>query len=221
MKDDMDGPEHVGDTEHAGGTGGEGGSREGRQRAKADFRFDDARLCFAFAGTLADRGTDTPFERLARPEDLSRWAVQSACTSTAPTCTDADLDHARQLREAVQRTGRALADAVPPSPEDIALVNRAAAAPTSVPELAPDAATVRRHGDSVTAVLSMVARDLIALCASEHRTRVRVCANPDCGAPFVDTSRASARRWCSMKTCGALVKKRAYRARLQPPAAGA
>ncbi|WP_380282637.1 CGNR zinc finger domain-containing protein [Kitasatospora purpeofusca] len=194
------------------------GPREGRQRGKADFRFEDARLCFAFAGTLADRGTDTPFERLARPEDLSRWAVESGCTVTPPTCTEADLDRARRLREAIQRTGRSLADADPLSLEDIALVNRAAAEPAPVPELAPDTATVRWHGDGVAAVLSMVARDLIALCASDHRTRVRVCGNPDCGVPFVDTSRAGARRWCSMKTCGALVKKRAYRARLHTPA---
>ncbi|MGW2544562.1 CGNR zinc finger domain-containing protein [Kitasatospora sp. NPDC001574] len=195
-------------------------SREGRQRAKADFRFDDARLCFAFAGTLADRGTDAPFERLARPEDLSRWAVESDCTTAAPPCTEADLGRARRLREAIQRTGLALADSAPPSPEDVALVNRAAAEPPSTPELAPDATTVRWHGATVAAVLSTVARDLIALCASEHRTRVRICGNPDCGVPFVDTSRAGARRWCSMKTCGALVKKRAYRARLQTPADG-
>ncbi|MGV9270239.1 CGNR zinc finger domain-containing protein [Kitasatospora sp. NPDC003701] len=193
-------------------------SREGRQRAKADFRFDDARLCFAFAGTLADRGTDEPFERLARPEDLGRWAVESDCTTAPPPCTEADLDRARQLREAIQRTGRALADAAPPSFEDIVLVNLVAAEPPSTPELTPDAATVRWRGDAVAAVLSMVARDLIALCASEHRTRVRICGNPDCGVPFVDTSRAGARRWCSMKTCGALAKKRAYRARLQTSA---
>ncbi|WP_406110037.1 CGNR zinc finger domain-containing protein [Kitasatospora purpeofusca] len=199
------------------GAAGADGTREGRQRAKTDFRFDDARLCFAFAGTLADRGTGTPFERLARPEDLSRWAVESDCTTVAPSCTGADLDRARQLREAIHRTGRALANAAPPAPEDIALVNRAAAEPPSTPELAPDATTVRWHGDGITAVLSMVARDLIALCASEHRAHVRLCGNPDCAVPFVDTSRASARRWCSMKTCGALAKKRAYRARQQTP----
>ncbi|MBO1418158.1 ABATE domain-containing protein [Streptomyces sp. FH025] len=193
----------------------EGGRSDGRQRAKADFRFDDARLCFAFAGTLADRGTDVRFERLARPEDLSRWAVQSGCTTVAPTCTETDLDHARRLREAVQRTGQALAAETPPDPEDIALINSAAAEPTSVPALSADATTVRWNGGGVAAVLSMVARDLIALCDSEHRTRVRICGNPACGTPFVDTSRAGARRWCSMKTCGALVKKRAYRARIQ------
>ncbi|MFE7532488.1 CGNR zinc finger domain-containing protein [Kitasatospora sp. NPDC057542] len=196
------------------------GRREGRQRAKTDFRFDDARLCFAFAGTLADRGKDVHVERLARPEDLSRWCAESGCTAVAPACTEADLDGARRLREAIQRTGLALADGVPPAPEDVALVNGAAAEPTSVPVLSADATSVRWHGDGVAAVLSMVARDLIELCRSEHRTRVRICGNPACGTPFVDTSRAGARRWCSMKTCGALVKKRAYRARAQAPADG-
>ncbi|MEU9077920.1 ABATE domain-containing protein [Kitasatospora sp. NPDC048538] len=193
----------------------EGGRHEGRQRAKADFRFDDARLCFALAGTLADRGTDTPFERLARPEDLGRWSVESGCTTVAPACDEADLGHARRLREAIQRTGQALADEAAPAPEDIALINSAAAEPTSVPELSADAASVRWHGDTVAAVLSMVARDLIELCGSDYRTRVRICGNPACGTPFVDTSRAGARRWCSMKTCGALAKKRTYRARSQ------
>ncbi|MFB7214739.1 CGNR zinc finger domain-containing protein [Streptomyces sp. NPDC056255] len=191
------------------------GRREGRQRAKADFRFDDARLCFAFAGTLADRGTDTPFERLAQPEDLSRWSVESGCTTVAPACTEADLGRARRLREAVQRTGQALADETAPTHEDIALINSAAAEPTSVPELSADATSVHWRGDEVAAALSMVARDLIELCRSDHRTRVRICGNPACGTPFVDTSRAGARRWCSMKTCGALAKKRTYRARSQ------
>ncbi|MBD0672122.1 CGNR zinc finger domain-containing protein [Streptomyces sp. CBMA156] len=198
----------------------EGGRREGRQRAKTDFRFDDARLCFAFAGTLADRGADVHVERLVLPEDLSRWCVESGCTTAAPVCTEADLERARALREAIQRTGRALADAAPPAVEDIALVNGAAAEPTSVPELSADAASVRWRGGGAGAVLSMVARDLIALCDSEHRARVRICGNPACGTPFVDTSRAGARRWCSMKTCGALVKKRAYRARARTTADG-
>ncbi|MGW3072966.1 CGNR zinc finger domain-containing protein [Kitasatospora sp. NPDC001132] len=196
------------------------GRREGRQRAKTDFRFDDARLCFAFSGTLADRGKEVRVERLARPEDLSRWCVESGCTTAAPACSEADLDGARRLREAVQRIGLTLAEGTTPAPGDVDLVNRAAAAPTSAPVLSPDAATVRWHGDDIAAVLSMVARDLIELCGSDQRTRVRICGNPACGTPFVDTSRAGARRWCSMKTCGALVKKRAYRARSQATTEG-
>ncbi|MGW7587401.1 CGNR zinc finger domain-containing protein [Kitasatospora sp. NPDC054768] len=189
------------------------GRREGRQRARTDFRFDDARLCFAFAGTLADRGKDVRVERLAGPEDLSRWGVESGCTAVAPRCDEVELEGARRLREAIQRIGVALAEGAPAEREDVAMVNGAAAEPTSVPVLSADAGSVRWDGDGVAAVLSMVARDLIELCGSEQRTRVRICGNPDCGTPFVDTSRAGARRWCSMKTCGALVKKRAYRAK--------
>ncbi|MEU3565930.1 ABATE domain-containing protein [Kitasatospora sp. NPDC006786] len=189
------------------------GRREGRQRARTDFRFDDARLCFAFAGTLADRGKDVQVERLAGPEDLSRWGVESGCTTVAPSCSGDELEGARRLREAIQRIGVALAEGTAADHEDVAVINRAAAEPTSVPALSADAESVRWDGDGVAAVLSMVARDLIELCGSEQRTRVRICGNPDCGTPFVDTSRAGARRWCSMKTCGALVKKRAYRAK--------
>ncbi|MFD5434439.1 CGNR zinc finger domain-containing protein [Kitasatospora sp. NPDC127067] len=189
------------------------GRREGRQRARTDFRFDDARLCFAFAGTLADRGKDVQVERLAGPEDLSRWGVESGCTTVAPSCNEVELEGARRLREAIQRIGVALAEGTVADHEDVAVVNGAAAEPTSVPALSADAGSVRWDGDGVAAVLSMVARDLIELCGSEQRTRVRICGNPDCGTPFVDTSRAGARRWCSMKTCGALVKKRAYRAK--------
>ncbi|MER7845404.1 CGNR zinc finger domain-containing protein [Kitasatospora sp. NPDC096077] len=193
----------------------DGRQREARQRAKTDFRFDDARLCFAFAGTLADRGTAEPFERLGRPEDLGRWCVESGCAAEAPDCTSEELMQAVRLREAIQRIGQTLAESRPPALEDITLVNAAAAEPTSAPELSADATTVKWTGGNVAAVLSMVARDLITLCGSEQRTKVHLCGNPTCGALFVDTSRASARRWCSMKTCGALLKKRAYRAKAQ------
>ncbi|MGR6918729.1 CGNR zinc finger domain-containing protein [[Actinomadura] parvosata] len=149
----------------------------------------------------------------AQPAKQDHATIDSYTTSVDVTCTEADLRRARRLREAIQRVGQALASDVPPSREDIDLVNAMAAEPPSAPELSADAASVRWHGDGVAAVLSLVARDLITLCGSEHRARVRVCANPACGIPFVDTSRVGTRRWCSMKTCGALAEKRAYRAR--------
>jgi predicted RNA-binding Zn ribbon-like protein len=112
-------------------------------------------------------------------------------------------------------------------PHDIALINRAAAKPPLAPELEPSGTPnqmpnqmpnrmlVRWVGNGIDAVLSLVARDLIALCASPLDARVRICENATCGSPFLDTSRAGDRRWCSMSTCGALSKKRAYRARLR------
>jgi predicted RNA-binding Zn ribbon-like protein len=189
-----------------------------KRRTKADFRFQDARLCFGFAGTLGDRGRPAPYERLATPDNLARWCAESGCVDAPPACTEADLARAKELREAIQRAGAALAAGAPIAAADIAIINRAAARPPSVPELSPDGAEMRWSGDGLDAALSLVARDLIALCASPLRDRVRICGSAACGVPFVDTSRAGTRRWCSMNTCGATAKKRSYRARRRPAA---
>jgi predicted RNA-binding Zn ribbon-like protein len=186
-----------------------------RRRTKKDFRFQDARLCFSFAGTLGDRGKPQPYERLREPADLGRWCVESGCLSAPPLCTFDDLVRAKQLREAVQQIGEALAAEAAPPGKDITIINSAAAKPPLIPKLSADGKVVRWQGDGLDAVLSAVARDLLVLCDSPLRERVRICGNDACGVPFVDTSHAGLRRWCSMKTCGALAKKRAYRARLR------
>lgn len=184
-----------------------------RERGKANFRFQDARLCFAFAGTLGDRGTKTPFERLIDPRDLERWCQESGCAQEPAHCTPEQLESAKRLREAIQRAGVALARRKRPRPDDIVLINLAAEAPPLSPELQPDGKSIHWNGTSLVAILSTVARDFIEISGSTLRGRVRICSNPDCGIPFVDTSHAGSRRWCSMKTCGALIKKRQYRAR--------
>jgi predicted RNA-binding Zn ribbon-like protein len=185
------------------------------RRSKADFRFQNARLCFSFAGTLGDRGRLEPYERLLSPADLSRWCVESGCVATAPHCSAADLTRAKELREAIQRSGESLAAARTTSSSDLKIINRAAARPPLAPELVAGATKVRWVGSGLEAVLSTVARDLIGIFDSPLRDRVRICENEECGVPFVDTSRAGIRRWCSMSTCGALIKKRAYRERLR------
>lgn len=43
--------------------------------------------------------------------------------------------------------------------------------------------------------------------------RLKICANPDCGRAFYDTSRNRSGRWHSMTTCGNRMKGRAYRRR--------
>jgi predicted RNA-binding Zn ribbon-like protein len=182
-------------------------------RSKADFRFDDARLCFAFVGTLANRGTGTPFERLNGIEDLGRWCVESGCVQKIPPIEPEDLAQAKELREAIQHASVALIRRRLPGGEYLETINRAAALPPLTPRLVKNGKYVEWHGETLSSVLSTVARDFIEISSSTFRTQIRLCGNPTCGIPFVDTSRAGTRRWCSMKTCGALVKKRNYRAR--------
>jgi predicted RNA-binding Zn ribbon-like protein len=181
------------------------------RRTKADFRFQDARLCFSFVATLGDRGKPESYERLVSPTDLARWSVESGCLATPPRCFPPHLIRAKALREAIYSAGKAWASKQPIDSEHIAVINSAAAIPALVPELSFDAVTWA--GTGIEAVLSSVARDFISLYGSPLRDRVKICQNAACGAPFVDTSRGGLRRWCSMTTCGALAKKRSYRSR--------
>jgi predicted RNA-binding Zn ribbon-like protein len=181
------------------------------RRTKADFRFQDARLCFSFVATLGDRGKPESYERLASPNDLARWSVESGCLATPPRCFPPHLIRATALREAIYSAGKALAAKQPFDSEHTFVINSAAAIPALVPELSIDGVTWA--GSGIEAVLSSVARDFISLYGSPLRDRVKLCQNASCGIPFVDTSRGGLRRWCSMATCGALAKKRSYRSR--------
>ena len=79
--------------------------------------------------------------------------------------------------------------------------------------MGPDGAVTWTAPDPVTATLSLVARDALALATSPAAGRVRECANPDCSALFVDDSRPGTRRWCAMNSCGNRAKKTLYRDR--------
>jgi predicted RNA-binding Zn ribbon-like protein len=59
--------------------------------------------------------------------------------------------------------------------------------------------------DDVLAAAAASAVDLL-----EHGPLGRVGECPSCGWLYLDTSRNGRRRWCSMKTCGARDKARAY-----------
>jgi predicted RNA-binding Zn ribbon-like protein len=53
---------------------------------------------------------------------------------------------------------------------------------------------------------------MTAMSAGSWR-RLKLCANPDCGRAFYDSSRNRSARWCSMATSGNRMKGRAYRRR--------
>ena len=64
---------------------------------------------------------------------------------------------------------------------------------------------------TVPALLGLIAADAVAVLGGAEAGRLRECANPECSLLFVDTSRAGARRWCSMSSCGAREKMQRYR----------
>jgi|TARA_R110001599_G_scaffold54708_1_gene151926 predicted RNA-binding Zn ribbon-like protein len=55
---------------------------------------------------------------------------------------------------------------------------------------------------STADIIGLLAYELANMLASDQRTYLKRCLNPDCVLMFVDNSRSHKRRWCSMDTCG-------------------
>jgi predicted RNA-binding Zn ribbon-like protein len=184
------------------------------------FRRGSGRLCLDFIRTLRHRGTPEATEELPDPPALTAWIHQFSPCDASPqdlgATARAGVGEARGLREAVYELlvasrGAGGVGSCGAGARD--RINRAASLPVPAPRL--DASgRVRWHaGDPVSATLALVARDALDLVASPAIARVRECANPVCGALFLDGSRPGTRRWCSMDTCGNLAKKQTLRGR--------
>jgi len=73
----------------------------------------------------------------------------------------------------------------------------------------------RRRWRSPETLLLPIARSLADLVCSEDFTYLKACEGPTCTLLFIDRTRGSARRWCSMAVCGNRAKQAAYRNRAQ------
>ena len=178
------------------------------------FWFDAGAVCLDFAHTGGE-GRYAVFESLHRPGDLGDWLAQPplAAVLTSPV-TARELTAAKALRQAIWETAHAQAARQPLGADAIAIINRAAAAPSLAPELTDGGTTARWAPPVRTAqVLSTLARGMIGLLSGPLSGRIRVCDGDNCPLVFVDTSRPGARRWCAMERCGNRHKLRALRAR--------
>ena len=125
----------------------------------------------------------------------------------------------QRLRAALRRSVSALMAGAAPGRRDLATVNRCLAAVPLTRRLAADADGFRvrvvPNGARVARVLAEVAASFAEMLANGDPTRIRVCANRDCGWVVYDTSRNRSRRWCESTGCGNLMKVRRYRERLR------
>ncbi len=175
-----------------------------------DFRLGTV-LATSFTGTLSERRGD-PVERIPTPQRLVDWLAVSGLA--VDSCTEAQLDLARELRESIHASATAAAtdEALPVSAvkiiNDRSLQGRAAAV------LTPESTRQWRLGStsSVEDALSVIAADAIGILAGERDGRLALCASPTCRAAFFDTSQSRTRRWCDMNTCGNRQKKARFNA---------
>lgn len=163
-----------------------------------------------FVGTLRARRNDEPMEKLATPELLDDWFVESGMLDLAPCASEVDLAIAIDLRESIYDLVAACLDGRPMPTEAVAELNLQASGLPVTLRLGPHGMT--RTG-SVAQGLAALAREMIVIVGGDDGALLRECARPECTQVYLDRSRGRRREWCAMKTCGNRVKAAAYRAR--------
>lgn len=178
----------------------------------ARFIFISGSLSIDFTQTGGETGKRAHWERFHQPSDLSDWLSESPLQLQDVQVSPEEFATALTLREAIWRFAQVVRQGQTPLADDIELINQSASRPDLSPQLLPDGLKqVWYSPATAAAALSTIARDAINLFSGELRSRIRECANPNCGLMFVDASRPGKRRWCLMKRCGNMAKTSQYR----------
>ncbi|MEJ8633389.1 CGNR zinc finger domain-containing protein [Streptomyces sp. MS2.AVA.5] len=175
-----------------------------------DFRLGNV-LATSFTGTLSERHGDA-VERIPAPHRLVDWLAVSGLA--VDSCTTAQFDLARELRESIHAaaTATAIQDALPASA--VRVINECSVQGRAAATLTPEGK--RRwqlsSASCVEDALSVIAADAISIIAGERDGKLALCASPTCRAAFFDTSQSRTRKWCDMNTCGNRQKKARFHA---------
>ncbi|GAA5114737.1 CGNR zinc finger domain-containing protein [Pseudonocardia adelaidensis] len=175
-----------------------------------DFRLGNV-LATSFTGTLTERHGNA-VERIPTPQRLVDWLAANGLA--VDSCTTAQLELARQLRESIHAAATAAAiGAALPAPA-VHIINERSIQGRAAAVLTPDGNRRWRLGSDscVEDALSVIAADAISIIAGERDGKLALCASPTCRAAFFDTSQSRTRRWCDMNTCGNRQKKARFNA---------
>ncbi|MFJ2812889.1 MULTISPECIES: CGNR zinc finger domain-containing protein [unclassified Streptomyces] len=169
-------------------------------------------LATSFTATLTERCGDA-VERIPAPNRLVDWLAVSGLA--VESCTTAQLERARELRESIHAAATAAARRESlPAPavqviNDVSIQGRASAVVT------PEGKRQWRltSASAVEDALGVIAADAIDIITGERDGKLALCASPTCRAAFFDTSQSRTRKWCEMNTCGNRQKKARFHAR--------
>ncbi|HET6502542.1 MAG TPA: CGNR zinc finger domain-containing protein [Amycolatopsis sp.] len=175
-----------------------------------DFRLGNV-LATSFTGTLTERRGNA-VERIPTPHRLVEWLAVNGLA--VESCTTAQLELARELRESIHAaaTAAAIQDALPASA--VHVINERSTQGRASAILTPESNRRWRLSSAsrVEDALGVIAADAISIIAGERDGKLALCASPTCQAAFFDTSQSRTRRWCDMNTCGNRQKKARFNA---------
>ena len=177
-----------------------------------------------FANTVDPREGSGAVDYLQTYADLAAWAARAGVVSQATASrlvrrararsahSGRAFERARQLREAIYRIFCRLATHRPVFAADLALLRAGFYDALSAARLEQHGRSFRwRLGEHLEVIRWKIARDAVELLESGLLERLKRCAGSgDCGWVFIDTSKNSSRRWCSMAGCGNRAKARRH-----------
>lgn len=168
-------------------------------------------LATSFTATRTER-QGAAVERIPTPQRLVDWLRVSGLAVTS--CTPAQLERARELRESVHDVATAAARNEPLPAAAVEVLNDCSAQGRAVAILTPEGSRRwrLRSPSSIEDALGVIAADAISIVSGERDGKLALCASPTCRAAFFDTSQSRTRRWCDMNTCGNRQKKARFRA---------
>ena len=171
-------------------------------------------LCTAFTGTLTERRGD-PVERIPVPHRFVDWLALNGLS--VDTCTAAQLDLARELREAIHLAATAAAVLEPLPTPAVQVINDHSIRGNASAVLTHEGARrwTLNSESAVEDALGVIADDAISIISGERDGQLALCASPTCRAAFFDTSQSRSRKWCDMNTCGNRQKKARFIANQQ------
>ena len=162
-------------------------------------------LATSFTATLTERCGEA-VERIPVPFRLVDWLAINGLV--IDSCTESQLDHARELRESIHAAATATANQNPLPSSAVQVINDCSTDGLASAILMSEGSQEwRLSSASVEDALSVIAADAISIIAGEREGKIALCASPTCRAAFFDTSRGGTRRWCEMNTCGNREKK--------------
>ncbi|GAA1585581.1 CGNR zinc finger domain-containing protein [Kribbella sancticallisti] len=126
------------------------------------------------------------------------------------------LEDVRRLRETSYRVLQPLATRNTPRRNDIRVLGARiteALADTSIATIVPLTWTAR--STTIADLPGMLALSAWHLLATEDLTRLRQCADSECGWLFLDASKNLSRHWCSPLTCGNRARVRRHQDRIR------
>jgi predicted RNA-binding Zn ribbon-like protein len=166
---------------------------------------------------LNTRDSLTGGDEFATTEQMRRWLARHKLAAPQTEFADDDRRHLVEVRDALGALVAANSGGgIPRRP--VTILNEAARRVRLGMRLHPeDGYRLMAEGIGADRPIGDLLVRVMGSMAAGTWSRLKSCANPDCGRAFYDSSRNRSGRWCSMAVCGNRIKGRAYRRRRSAP----